>query len=64
MLTAESQYPDPYRVDQEVYLKGARGIDPKPYKIKKVLGDGQYELSRDGQCDHKAYLQENLQTEP
>ena len=46
-----------------MYLKGARGVDPKPYTISKTLGDGQYELSRNGVCDHRPYLYENLQTE-
>ena len=59
-----NQYPEPYPVGTQCYLKGARGIDPKPYKIEKTLGDGQYELSRDGTCDHKVYLQENLRTHP
>lgn len=67
MLTSAdlgNQYPEPYKTGQVVYHKGARGIDPKPYKIHKILGDGQYELSRDGKCDHKVYLQEKLQLEP
>lgn len=59
-----NQYAVLYRVDQQVYLKGARGVDPNPYKIHQVLGDGNYELSRNGECDHKVYLEENLQTEP
>ncbi|KAL8791923.1 MAG: hypothetical protein Q9195_005499 [Heterodermia aff. obscurata] len=55
-LYTKGQYP--------IYNKGARGIDPKPYKISKVLGDGQYHLERGGKCDGKVYYQENLQTEP
>lgn len=46
-----------------MYLKGARGVDHKPYTIHRTLGDGQYELSRDGVCNHKPYLYENLQAE-
>lgn len=63
-LDLSTRYPEPYKTGQVVYHKGARGIDPKPYKIHKILGDGQYELSRDGKCDHKVYLQEKLQLEP
>ena len=43
-----------------MYLKLARGVDPKPYKIWKVLGNGQYRLSRDGQSDGKVYLEQDL----
>ena len=39
-------------------------MDPKPYKIYKVLGDAQYKLSRDGKSDGKVYKQEDLQTVP
>lgn len=61
---ARNQYPEPNPVGKEMYLKGTRGIDPKPYKIHEVLGDGQYKLLRDGKCDGKIYLQENLRSEP
>ena len=55
-LYTKGQYP--------IYNKGARGVDPNPYSISKVLGDGQYHLERGGKCDGKVYRQENLQTEP
>lgn len=51
-----------YIVGQVVYHKGFRGVDPRPYKISKVLGDGRYKLSRDGKSDDKVYLEEDLQT--
>ncbi|KAL9066068.1 MAG: hypothetical protein Q9161_007793 [Pseudevernia consocians] len=53
-----------YKDKAKVYLVGARGVDPKPYKIYKVLGDGQYKLSRDGKSDGKVYRQEDLRSEP
>ena len=52
------QYLERHRVGDEVYLKTARGVDPDPFMIHKVLGEGQYELSRDGKCDHEIYQQE------
>lgn len=57
-----------YKVDQDVYLRGTRGVDPSPYKIHKVLGEGQYELSRDGKVEKdgsspKIFYEEKLQTE-
>ncbi|CAF9917795.1 MAG: hypothetical protein ALECFALPRED_000369 [Alectoria fallacina] len=53
-----------YKEKDKVYVKEARGTDPKPFKIYKVLGDGQYKLSRDGKSDGKVYRQEDLQTVP
>ena len=47
-----------------VYFKGSRGVDPKPYKIYKVLGEAQYKLSRDGKSDGTVYREEDLQTVP
>ena len=59
-----TKLPELYKRGDTVYNKGARGIDPKPFKISKVLGDGQYHLERGGSCNGKVYYQENLQTEP
>lgn len=60
-----NQLPELYQKDQfPIYHKGPRGVDPKPYKILEVLGDGQYKLERDGKSDRKVYNQEKLQTEP
>ena len=53
-----------YKEGQKVYHKGVRGVDPKPYKIYEVLGDGQYKLSRDGRSNSKVYKEEDLQTVP
>lgn len=53
-----------YKLKQKVYVKGVRGVDPKPYKIYVILGDGQYKLSRDGKSDGKVYKEEHLQTVP
>ena len=60
-----------YKVGKEVYLNGTRGTDPKPFKIHKELGDGQYEISRDGKVElaedgktARVVLEENLQLEP
>lgn len=39
-------------------------MDPKPFRIHKVLGDGQYELTRDNNCNGLVYRQEDLRTEP
>ena len=39
-------------------------MDPRPYRIYKVLGDAQYKLSRDGKCDGMVYGQEDLRTVP
>ncbi|MCJ1453538.1 hypothetical protein MMC28_003885 [Mycoblastus sanguinarius] len=57
-------YPELYSENQTVYLNGPRGVDPNPYKIHQVLGDGQYHLWRNGRCDRKVYKQENLQLTP
>ena len=43
------QLPALYKSDQIVYIKGPRRVDPAIHKIYKVLGDGQYQLSRHGQ---------------
>ena len=56
--------PEIFEVDRQVYVKGARGIDPNPYTILKVLGNGQYQLLRNGKSDGKVYKQDNLQLEP
>ena len=53
-----------YKDGDKVHVKGARGVDPKPYKIYKVLGDGQYKLSRDGRSSSKVYREEDLLTVP
>lgn len=47
-----------------VFLKGARGVDPKPFKIYQVLGDAEYKLSRDGKSNRKIYREENLVGNP
>ena len=39
-------------------------MDPKPFRISEVVGDGQYKLSRDGKDDEKVQKEEDLQTEP
>ncbi len=59
-----SQTPEPYKVGEAVYVKLARAVDPNPYDIHTLLGNGQYYLSRDGKMDRKVYRQENLQKEP
>lgn len=60
-----TQSPELYTKGQfPIYNKGPRGVDPRPYTISKVLGNGQYKLERDGRCDGKVYLQGKLQTEP
>lgn len=53
-----------YKENELVYLKGARGVDPKAYKIYQVLGNGQYKLSRDAKSDGKIYRQEDLRNKP
>ncbi len=58
----QTEYPERYRVGDEVYLKGQRGIDPNAYKIHEVFGSGQYEISRDGKFEHQAV--NNLSPEP
>ncbi|KAM0801611.1 hypothetical protein BDR22DRAFT_888502 [Usnea florida] len=55
---------EPYKVKDTVYLKGARGVDPKPYKIYQVLGHGQYKLSRDGRSDGQVHGQDELKDGP
>ncbi|SLM41422.1 hypothetical protein LPUS_12415 [Lasallia pustulata] len=63
-LDLNTEYPEPYAVGQQVYLKGARGVDPNPYTIHEVLGNGQYKLSRNGKYSHKVYQQADLRGEP
>ena len=58
----QTDYPERYRVGDEVFLKGSRGIDPNPYKIHEVYGSGQYEVSRDGKFEHHAVNE--LMSEP
>ena len=53
-----------HQVGQNIYVKKARGIDPNPYKIHEVLGNGQYKLSRNGEVERRVYGQENLCTSP
>ena len=43
-------------------MEGARGLDPNPYIIHKLLRDGQYKLSRDGFPIDIIYNQEDLRT--
>ena len=47
-----------------MYYKGIRGVDPKPYKVYEVLGEGQYKLRRDSKTDKQVYKDEDLQTVP
>ncbi|KAF6240807.1 hypothetical protein HO173_001480 [Letharia columbiana] len=60
----DTKHVELYKEKDKVYVRGARGVDPKPYKIYKVLGEAQYNLSRDGKCDGKVYRQEDIQTIP
>ena len=39
-------------------------MDPKPYKIDKVLNDGRYKLKRDDKSDGKVYREKELQMVP
>lgn len=64
ILETSCQHIEIYKVGQEVYHSLPRGVDPKPYKIKEVLGDEQYKLERNGVCDDKIYKGEDLQPEP
>lgn len=52
--------PELYAKGQFAYLRGPRGVDPEPYKIYQVLGDGQYKLSRNGKSDGEIYREEDL----
>lgn len=52
---------DLYRVNDEVHIQTARGVDPTPYRIWKVLGHGQYKLSGNGKSNGKVYLEQDLQ---
>ena len=58
--TIQTSDDETHQVGQEIYVEGARGIDPNPYKIHEVLGNGQYRLSRDGKVVRRVFAQENL----
>ncbi|KAL2044625.1 hypothetical protein ABVK25_012308 [Lepraria finkii] len=60
----QNQYPELYQIGQEVYVHGRRGSDLNPYKIYRILGSGQYKLTRNGVVENKVYLQANLKTHP
>ena len=71
--SADTWYQSPalFTTDQTVYVRGERGVNPAPYKIHQVLDDGKYQLSRNGQVEHKEdgktpkeYLENSLQTHP
>lgn len=49
-----------YKVGELVFIKRGSRADPEPYRISKVLDDGQYQLSKDGVCDNKIYFEESL----
>lgn len=57
-------FPELYTVGQSVYLHGARGIDPNPYRIYEVLGNGQYRLSRNSIVERGTFREDDLQTRP
>ena len=59
-----TQVPEIYANGEYAYLQGPRGVDPEPYKIYKVLGDGQYKLSRNGKSDGRVYRAEDLLEDP
>ena len=52
---------DLYRICQEIYVRGPRGTDPKPYKIYEALGNDQYKLSRNNEVVQRD-AEENLRT--
>lgn len=52
--------PELYKEKDEVFVQGRRGVDPNPYRIWKILGSGQYKLSRDGKSDGKIYKEQDL----
>lgn len=61
--------PELYKFGQNVYIKVGRRVNPAVHQIHKVLGDGQYQLSRhDTVVQNKAgtapdiYKEENLET--
>ena len=63
------QSPARFTIDQTVYVKGERGVDPAPYKIQRVLDDGKYQLSKGGEVElkedgvtPKEYSEDSLQT--
>ena len=64
LLNVIIQDPEVYRKGAEVFLKGPRGVDPNPYKIWKILDNGQYKLSRDGKSDGKVYKAVDLKGVP
>lgn len=49
-----------YKKGETVFLKGIRGIDPRPYKINEVLNDDSYRLSRDGLIQRGVFKDEDL----
>ena len=53
-----------YHKDDVVYLVGPRGTDINSYTIHQCLGNGQYQIERDGKVMRKAVDQKNLQTHP
>ena len=50
-----------YHKDDVVYLVGPRGTDINPYTIHQCLGNGQYQIERDGKVVRKPVEQKNLQ---
>ena len=56
--------PSLYKVGSQVYVRGTRGVDPRPYTVSQCLNDGQYKLSRDGKLDDRVYMEERLQLPP
>lgn len=36
-----------------MHVKGERGVDPAPYKVRKVLDDRKYQLWKDGKLELK-----------
>ena len=63
------QSPARFKSDDTVYVRGERGVDPAPYKVREVLDDGKYQLSKDGTLElqedgvtPKEYSEGSLQT--
>ena len=59
-----TQVPSLYKVGDGVLLVGPRGVDPDPYRIYRVLGDGRYKLSRHGELNGKNHRAEDLREDP
>ena len=59
-----TQVPDNYKAGDRVLLRDSRSDDPKRYKIFKVLGHGEYKLSRNGKSDGKVYREKDLLEDP